>query len=105
MVQSRWLALGGGLVSAAEAIGGVYVWHALSSGRFALYLMTCAVATTAVTAATFVLVSRPGGGPSAPPDEGPGGGGPPDEPECPPWWPAFEIELREHMRQREHSTR
>jgi hypothetical protein len=104
MVQPRWLALGGGLVAAAEATGGVYVWLALGSGRFALFLLTCAVATAAVTAATFVLVSRPGGGPGAPPGEGPDGNGPPDEPDPPPWLPAFEIDLREHMRQREHST-
>jgi hypothetical protein len=104
MVQPRWLALGGGLVAAAETIGGVCVLLLLGSPRFALFLLTCAIATAVVTAATFALVARPGGGPGAPPDNGPSGGGPPDEPEPPPWWPAFERELREHMSHQERSA-
>ena len=103
MVQPRWLALAGGLVAAAEVIGGVCVLLLFVSARFALFLLTCGVATAAVTAATCALVGRPGGGPGAPPDNGPSGGEPPDEPQPLPWWPAFERDLREHVRHHERS--
>ena len=72
------------------------------------YLLGCALATGAVTVVggrLLALPPRAGGGDEdgrgGPGDGGPGDGGP-GEP-SPPWWPAFERDLREHLRERERS--
>ncbi len=91
--RRRWLA-GWGLLSVTYLVlAGV---RGLGTGdtHGALVSVVAAVITFAFAAAVLpIMVPRRKGG-------GPGSGGPaPEEPPQPPWWPQFEREFREHVRE------
>ena len=87
----------GGAVASGHVALGLAGWLALGVPPW--FFGGCALLTLGVTLLAAPLMR--------PRDDGPdgGGGGPaplPEDPE-PPWWPAFERELREYMNSREHN--
>jgi hypothetical protein len=99
MSRGRWLACAGLVAGTYLVLAGV---RGLGAGDFdsALVYAAAAVVTFAFAAAVLPIMvprrKRRGDGPRG------GGGGDdpgPDEPPQPPWWPEFEREFREHVRE------
>jgi hypothetical protein len=100
MTAPTRLLLGGVAVTVVEAAAGAAALLVLGPVRVSLFLLVCAAATGVVSALVWRLTSNAGRGRG---EGGSDGGTPtrgPDDP--PPWWPGFERDFWEHVRNERH---
>ena len=85
------------LAALGEAALGTAALVALGPQEIALFVLTCALATGALTGVLARLLR--------PRDAGGGGGGDRVSPHLPepPWWPGFERDFRRHAQQRDRA--
>lgn len=97
MSVRAWFAAVGTAAVLLEAGAGAVALVQLGPARIALYPIACAVATAVAAVALWKLLDQQAGGPGG--GEGGRGPAPRDDP-SPPWWPAFESDLRRYADER-----